>query len=181
MFAKSKKDFPKSTVRDFHHDGDIRITKATSDHAKYLQDHLRLTDVRECMIHSATPWRALHYPLQRKDAITWTGIYKDVPVCMFGVVPISTEDGFKSGSIWLLGTDTLEKEAKKFLRISRQMFEYIEADWDVLENVVPIDHQKTLNWLNWLGFLFGEDVVKINGFACVRFVRCAPHIEVTFD
>lgn len=181
MSGKSKKVFPRSTANDFHHDGDIRITKSTVEHAEYLQNHLRLTDVRECMIHSATPWRALHYPLQRKDAVTWTGLYKNVPVCMFGVVPISDDGEFRSGSIWLLGSDTLEKHASKFLRTSYNMLAHIEQDWDLLENVVPIDHQKTLNWLNWLGFMFGEDVVNINGFACVRFVRCAPHIEVRFD
>jgi hypothetical protein len=181
MSARSKKVFPKSTAKDFHHDGDIRITTATLDHAEYLQNHLRLTDVRECMIHGATPWRALHYPLKRKDAITWTGLYKNVPVCMFGVVPINSEDGFKTGSIWLLGTHMIDQYPRKFLPLTRQMLDYIAEDWDVLENVVPIDHQKTLNWLNWLDFMFGEDIVKINGFACVRFVRCAPSIEVTFE
>jgi len=100
---------------------------------------------------------------------------------MFGVVPISSEDGFKTGSIWLLGTDLIDKHPRKFLPLTRKMLDYIAQDWDVLENVVPIDHHKTLNWLNWLDFMFGEDVVKINGFACVRFVRCAPHIEVTFE
>jgi len=181
MSPKSKKVFPRSTVKDFHHDGDIKITNSTLDHADYLQNHLRLTDVRECMIHGATPWRALHYPLKRSDAVTWTALYQDVPVCMFGVVPISSEDGFKTGSIWLLGTHMIDEHPRKFLPVSRKMLNYIAEDWDVLENVVPIDHTKTLNWLNWLDFMFGEDVVKINGFACVRFVRCAPNIEVTFE
>lgn len=181
MCAKLKKDFPRSTVNCFHHDGDVKIVTSTMDHAEYLQDHLRLTDVRECMIHSATPWRALRYPLLRKDAVTWTALYKDTPACMFGVVPINSSDGLRSGQIWLLGTEMIEEHSRRFARASRNMLEYMQDGWDILENVVPVDHQKTINWLHWLGFMFGEDIVKVNGFACVRFVRCASDIEVSFD
>ena len=110
------KPFPNSTHNCFHHDGDVKIVRSKLDHAKYLQDHLRLTDIRECMIHSATPWRALHYPLRRKDSDTWTGLYKDVPAVMFGVVPINGDNDIRSGQIWLLGRDEIDKHARKFMR-----------------------------------------------------------------
>lgn len=181
MSVRLKKVFPKSTANHFHQDGDIQITKSTLDHAAYLQDHLRLTDVRECVIHSATPWRALHYPLRRKDAITYTALYKRVPVCMFGIVPITSDVNYKHGQIWLLGTDMIDEHPRKFLPITRKMLDHMSTGWDVLENIVPIDHIKTLNWLNWLGFMFSEKVTEVNGFPCVRFVRCAPDIEMGLD
>ena len=172
--------FPNSTSDAFHVDGDVEIVKASYEHANYLQDHLRSTDVRECMIHGATPWRALRYPIMRKGAITFTALHKNTPACMFGVVPIRTDE-FKTGSIWLLGTDEIEKHPKKFLRASKGMLKYFTERWDGLENVVPIDHCATIQWLMWLGFLFSEQETVINGFECVRFVRCAPHIELSSE
>ena len=133
------------------------------------------------MIHGATPWRALRYPIMRKDAVTFTAIHKGTPACMFGVVPILNDDEWKTGSIWLLGTDEIEKHSRKFLRASVGMLAYFQERWDILENVVPIDHKATLQWLNWLGFLFSDEETVINGFECIRFVRCAPHIEMPFQ
>jgi hypothetical protein len=66
MSSKSKRVFPNSTVNAFHVDGDVSIVEATYEHAEYLQDHLRSPDVRECMIHGATPWRALRYPILKR-------------------------------------------------------------------------------------------------------------------
>jgi len=173
--------FPNSTNNAFHADGDLEIVESTYEHAEYLQNHLRSPDVRECMIHSSTPWRALHYPITLKDAVTFTALHKNTPACMFGVVPILNNDEWKTGSIWLLGTDEIDKHPKKFLRASKNMLEYFCDRWDMLENVVPVDHTETLQWLAWLGFVFCEEVTVVNGFECVRFVRCAPHVEMPFQ
>ena len=181
MSRKSKKVFPSSTVDAFHIDGDVKIVKSTVDHAGYLQHHLRSSDVRECMIHSSTPWRALHAPLRYKDAHTWTGIYKDEPVCMFGVVPISVTDDFRAATIWMLGTDVLDKNPRPFLRNSKLMCNWIANQYDLIENVVPVDHERTIKWLDWLGFAFAEEATVINGYACLRFVRCDEAIQVTFQ
>lgn len=181
MYQKSKRVFPNSTDSAFHEDGDVKIVEATVEHAGYLQHHLRSSDVRECMIHSSTPWRALHAPLRLKYANTWTGLYKDKPVCMFGIVPFIESDDFTGGTIWLLGTDDIDKNAKKFLKTSKLFCDWASARYDLLENVVPIDHDRTLKWLDWLGFVFAEEATIINGFACVRFVRCDEAIEVTFQ
>ena len=181
MSSKSKRVFPNSTVNAFHIDGDVSIVEATYEHAEYLQNHLRSPDVRECMIHGATPWRALRYPIMKKDAVTYTALHKGVPACMFGVVPIYDDLDLKTGSIWLLGTDEIDKYPRKFLRASKPMLEYFMDRWDVVENVVPMDHKNTIEWLAWLGFLFSDEETLVNGFSCIRFVRCARHVEVSFD
>lgn len=180
MLKKSMMVFPNSTDNAFHVDGDVEIVKATYEHAEYLQNHLRSPDVRECMIHGATPWRALRYPIMRKDAVTFTALHKNTPACMFGVVPIYDDSEIKTGSIWLLGTDEIDKHPRKFLRASKNMLQYFCERWDVVENVVPVDHSATLQWLAWLGFLFCDEPTTVNGFECVRFVRCAPHVEMSF-
>ena len=181
MSKKSKKAFPNSTVNFFHHEGDVKIVKAEVEHAGYLQHRLRPSDVRECMIHSSTPWRALHAPFRIKDAHTWTGMYKDEPVCMFGVVPFMAAEDFIGATIWFLGSSVIDEQPRKFLKASKDMFEYISAQYDLLENVVPVDHHKTLKWLDWLGFAFAEEATVINGYSCIRFVRCDESIEVRFQ
>lgn len=181
MSSKSKRVFPNSTANAFHVDGDVSIVEATYEHAEYLQDHLRSPDIRECMIHGSTPWRALRYPISKKDAVTYTGLYKGVPVCMFGVAPIYDDPEIKTGTIWLLGTDVIDEIPHMFLKTSKRMLDYFMDRWDVVENVVPIDHKNTINWLAWMGFLFSEDETLVNGFSCIRFVRCARHVEVSFE
>ena len=46
------------------------IVKADSDHVHYLQNNLRDADVRECIIHGATPFRALMGGLREKNSET---------------------------------------------------------------------------------------------------------------
>lgn len=181
MSKRFKKVFPNSTANAWHEDGDVKIVKATVEHAGYLQHHLRPTDIRECNIHGATPWRALHLPLRYKNAETFTGMYKDVPACMFGVVPTEEDEDFVFGSIWLLGTSILDEQPRKFLTASKYMSDWLAQRYDFLENVVPVDHMHTIRWLNWLGFAFAETPTIINGFSCLRFVRCEQAIEVRFE
>lgn len=181
MLKKSKQDFPKSSTNAFHEDGDVKIVKATLEHAGYLQHHLRDSDIRECMVHGATPWRALHVPLSSKHAETWTGIYKDEPVCMFGVYPFENTANLTSGYIWLLGSEVLNQEHRKFLRVSKQMSDWLCSQYDWVENLVPIEHERTIKWLDWLGYEFSNQPTVINGYHCLRFVRCQPDIEVRFE
>ena len=162
-------------------DGIKKIVRATSEHAAYLQHHLREEDVIECKMHGATPWWALHSPLAKPDAETWTGIYKDVPMCMFGTSPISRYDDFTIGTVWMLGTEAVSTEYRTFLRLSRIVADYLCTRYDIVENVVPIEHHKTIMWLAWLGFTFNEIPIEIGGVECVRFVRCAADVEVSFN
>ena len=181
MSRKSKQAFPKSSINAFHEDGDVKIVKATVEHAGYLQHHLRDTDIRECMIHGATPWRALHVPLSSKHARTWTGLYKDEPVCMFGVFPFENKQDLTSGHIWMLGSSVLDDIPRKFLRTSKLMSNWLCDQYDWVENLVPIEHERTIKWLDWLGYSFSNQPTVINGYHCLRFVRCQRDIEVRFE
>ena len=181
MYKKSKKVFPNSTANAFHEDGDVKILKATSEHASYLQHRLRSTDIRECMIHGSSPWRALHEPLANPDAITWTGLYKDEPVCMFGLSPILSHSEINCGIVWMLGSSVIDENPLKFVRVSINMVNYMISVYDTIENVVPLDHEHTIKWLCSLGFMFAEEPTIINGFSCLRFVRCTDSITVRFQ
>ena len=88
---------------------------------------------------------------------------------MFGVNPIIEHT---IGKIWLLGSYEIENHSWKFLKWSRKVIDYFQNQYYQLENVVPADHVKTLEWLDFLGFEILNEPLQVNGFAVLRFVRC---------
>ena len=155
--------------------GKIDIVKSISNDAEFLHNHLRPQDVRACLIHGVTPHRALHMPLYNKKCTTYTALVDDTPICMFGTMGHDKEE---NGSIWMLGSSLIEKNYISFLKASVEMIELMQSEYEVLENVVPADHTKTISWLGWLGFIFHREPVIVNSYACLRFVRCQDHVEV---
>lgn len=145
------------------------IIKSHISHIKYLQDNLRDTDVRECIIHGATPFRALMAGFKEKNAETYTVILDDKPAMMFGVTPVYDNI---VGKIWALGTYAIEDHSTKFLFWSRKVVDYFQKQYYQLENVVPADHIRTIDWLTFLGFTIIEQPIMINGYQVLRFIRC---------
>ena len=149
--------------------GNGEIVKAKLSHAEYLQHHLRETDRRECLIANCTPWRALLYPLKSKSAETYTTLIDVVPAMMFGVVPI---DQYNVGRIWMLCSDQVEEHQKSFVKFSYNIVEYFQNKYYLLENIVPVEHTKTIKWLEYLGFFIHRKPFLINEYKVYRFVRC---------
>lgn len=145
------------------------IIKAHISHINYLQDNLRDTDVRECIIHGATPFRALMAGFREEKAETYTVILDDKPAMMFGVTPVYDNI---VGKIWALGTYAIEDHSTKFLFWSRKVVDYFQKQYYQLENVVPADHTRTIDWLTFLGFTIIEQPIMINGYQVLRFIRC---------
>lgn len=149
--------------------GDAHIVKANVSHAEYLQHNLRETDMRECRIANCTPWRALMHPLKIKTAETYTAIVDDKPAMMFGVVPIYE---YSAGRIWMLCSDAVDERPKTFLKYSFEMVDYFQNKFYLMENIVPIEHEKTIKWLNYLGFYIYKKPFILNQHQVFRFVRC---------
>ena len=161
----------KPSLRNFMGEGiydGFSIAKATSEHANILQHNLRDSDVRECIIHGASPFRALMSGIREKGE-NYTCIIDGQPICMFGVNPIME---MMIGRIWLLGSYEIEKRGRKFIRWSQSVVNYYQEQYYQLENVVPADHVKTLEWLDFLGFEILNEPLQVNGFSVLRFVRC---------
>ena len=159
-------------LREFNGEGiydGYAVVKANIKHINYLQNNLRDSDVRECMIHGATPFRALMAGIREPNAETYVVIVNDKPAWIFGCNPILDN---MIGKIWLLGTYDIYKMQRKFLRWCIPVVEYFQSKYYQLENVVPADHNKTLQWLNYTGFTIIEQPIMVNGFAVLRFVRC---------
>ena len=145
------------------------IVEADISHINYLQDNLRDTDVRECIIHGATPFRALMAGFREEKAETYTVILDGKPAMMFGVTPVYDNI---VGKIWALGTYAIEGHSTKFLFWSRKVVDYFQKQYYQLENVVPADHTRTIDWLTFLGFTIIEQPIMINGYQVLRFIRC---------
>ena len=164
----------KPTLNYFHpdvlyKDDQKEIVRATSEHAAYLQNNMRNEDKFECFLHDVSPWK------------TWTGVYEGTPVCMFGTTPIKQEYDFRHGTIWMLGSPLVQELYRPFLRLSRLAADYLCNQYDVVENIVPLKHGKTVMWLTWLGFKFYPTTIKIKDTECLRFVRCTSELNMTVD
>lgn len=166
MLEKSKVNL-RNFMGEGVYDG-FSIAKATSEHANILQHNLRDSDVRECIIHGASPFRALMSSIREKGE-NYTCIINGQPICMFGVNSIMDN---MIGRIWLLGSYEIEKRGRKFIRWSESVVNYYQNKYYQLENVVPADHSHTIEWLQFLGFELITPPIKLNSFKVFRFVRC---------
>tara|TARA_B100000212_G_scaffold341809_2_gene326173 strand:- start:194 stop:727 length:534 start_codon:yes stop_codon:yes gene_type:complete len=158
----------KNFMGDGIYDG-YPIVKSKIDHINYLQNNLRDADVRECLIHGSTPFRALMSGIREKKAETYTAFIDNKPAVIFGVSPITDN---VIGKIWALGSYEIENHSWKFLKWSRKVVDYFQKQYYQLENVVPADHTKTIQWLEFLGFEILNDTIMVNGYQVLRFVRC---------
>ena len=180
--------FPESFDKYFQIDNHVGLIKSTHKHAQYLQSRLRTNDMIECAIHEITPFRVLHEAVADDDTFCITALYDEEPVCMFGVSPLipcdqvyETINELRMGNIWMLGSNKLNTIRKSFYKTSKQVVNWLSEEFDYLENVVPLGHKKTILWLSLLGFDVGKGIITINNTECVRFVRCAPNIQVSFQ
>jgi|VirMetMinimDraft_7_1064189.scaffolds.fasta_scaffold01074_16 hypothetical protein len=170
-------------LRSFTGEGqynELTIVKADVQHAGELQHKLRNSDIRECLINGATPWRALHQPLGIQGAETYAVTNDKSTIAMFGTVPLANE-GESVGSIWMLGSQELHNHFRTWIRITGPVFDYFLTKYDIVENIVPIEHDDTIKLLTLSGCMFSRTPTIINGYACLRFVRCVDHITVSFE
>src|SRR5690606_5893283 len=106
-----------------------------------------------------TPFQALAYSM-RKSSMAYTAIVDGRPEVMWGVGDINVLAAV--GAPWLLGTDTIEKHHRIFLRQSVSWRAQLLARYRVLRNLVDDRNTVSKRWLRWLGFkLF--DPVTVNG------------------
>ena len=106
------------------------VVKANIKHINYLQNNLRDSDVRECMIHGATPFRALMAGIREPNSETYVVIVDNKPAWIFGCNPIMDN---MIGKIWLLGTYDIYKMQRKFLRWCVPVVEYFQNKYYQLQ------------------------------------------------
>lgn len=153
----------------------VEVRPAAAADIPRIAERMRAADRDEVAAsHGHDPLAALTASL---DASTkaWTGWIDDEPVCMFGVGPIAILAG--RGAPWMLGTETLERWPRTFLRRCRPCVKSMLAVYPLLENYVDERNEVSKKWLVWLGFSLAEEPVTIRGGAKFRyFVMGAPNV-----
>jgi hypothetical protein len=129
------------------------IRPTVDDDIRFVADHMRIEDVEEVLAQGSTPFDGL---VRSRDNSTLchTLIEPDgTPCALLGICP-----GYyaKSGLIWLLGTQGIERNPITFLRHSKSaLTELFEAGpYDFLYNYTYAKNQLHHKWLKWLGFKF---------------------------
>lgn len=143
---------------------------AEPDDVPVLAATLRDADRDEVLAASGrTPLEAL------TDGLRWSSpAYtlvdgEGTPIAMLGVVPLDD----LAGSVWLLGTDGIQKESIRFLRGSRLGLQKLHEVRPVLTNAVDARNTLHIRWLQWLGFTFLAEVrgAGPGGLPFYEFVR----------
>lgn len=98
---------------------------------------------------AATPLEALTTSLQRTPAAL-TGMVDGLPVCMFGVSPVTLLCG--RGIPWLLGSEELPRYAVPFLRRNRAYLAAMRERYSKLTNYVDARNALSIRWLKWMEF-----------------------------
>jgi hypothetical protein len=136
-----------------YNDGKIKVRKSVRADVDFISTRMRKSDIDEIWASNhVEPKEALMRGLD--NAIYCQTIENGTPIAMFGICPHDLLG--HSATIWMLGTDSLDKIKFKFLRHSR---EYVDAMLDYyyyLDNYVDVRNEKSIAWLKFLGATFDE-------------------------
>ena len=150
--------------------GNLSVRLAEPPDADALAPRLRPWDMVECMAFGHDPGVALHTPFaQGLGHMTWTIEQNGKVIGMGGLAPI--EQLASAASIWFLGSEEIDNSEAGFLRISRLWVAYALSRFETIGNVVPERCEKTIRWLQWLGFDTKPELVHLRGIRFLRFSR----------
>ena len=126
------------------------IDEATIDDALLMANKMRKVDRDEIWaVSRSSPIEALVRSLKYSEQARTGRINGDI-ICMFGVSRQNLMG--MHGSIWLLATDLLEKNAIRFLREAKREVMDLSENFIIIENYCDARNKITLHWLKWLGF-----------------------------
>lgn len=125
------------------------LRRATLEDAESIACYAREADINELWAAAkSTPLTTMVRGMEHSEA--WTWLIDGVPVCMFGVTPLSILGGY--GSPWLVGTHEIDSHAWAFLHSSRAGILELFEQWGHLQNFVDARNTKAIRWLKYLGF-----------------------------
>lgn len=126
-----------------------------TDELTYIAMNLRHQDAEE--VRKSTSLPVVQTVIDSWEASEIRKMYwgkSKKPVAVVGVVP----RGRGVGIPWMLGTDEIGKMPLTLYRESKVMLGRIKANYESLHNLVDADNSVALEWLEVLGFEFGDPV-----------------------
>jgi hypothetical protein len=128
----------------------VRYVPAEAAHASSIAPRLRTADRDE--IHAVSgqdPEAALLNGI-RMSAKAITLLIDDQPEAIFGVV----EKDKQTGIVWMLGTDELVREPKRFWIAGKSWLTTLHMTWPVLTNYIDARNEVHIRWLERMGAKF---------------------------
>ncbi len=144
----------------------VRLCEAGD--VEYVAANMRAIDAEEIRLAgNHDPWECL------TDGVNHSTYCRTIeidgrPAAILGLVPTNILG--RSGIVWLLGTDAIERHAKAFCHLCRQELAEMMSRADRLENFVWVENKISIRWLKWLGFEF-EDKEIVWGPKKARFLH----------
>lgn len=134
----------------------VEILPATAGHIPAIVANLREEDRIELSHYRISPTATLVTSLDASEK-AWTGLIDGEPVCMFGL----GRGEFLLGEMrpWLVGTVAMEKHAVTFLRKCKGVVAEMLDISPSLGNYVWEGNRRSMQWLKWLGFSIGDELV----------------------
>jgi len=133
---------------------DISVRTAVPCDVEKLMGRLRRSDVDEVWACGhRTPEDALLFSMYA-SILAFTVERKRTPVAMFGIAP-DTITG-TAASVWLLGTNDINKFKKTFMLLSRSFIPFMQRLYPVLYNWVDERNTVSIAWLQRCGAEFHE-------------------------
>lgn len=149
----------------------IEIRAALASDVPAVVARARAADVAEMAACGTTVADAIESGMRRSDW-TLTGLVDGVPVCIFGVAPVSVLGGV--GAPWMLAAGGLEQAQVPFLRASRPAVAEMRRTYPRLMNVVSAQNTLAIRWLRWLGFQFNHAPIELRGHTFLLFSTGNP-------
>lgn len=146
------------------------IRKSVPADVEFLAPRLRAADVAELKASGAgCAAFALKQGLKISE-VCYTGLDPETgePAVMFGVVRTIARKGYNT--LWLLGTDAVERHGRLFARRSKRLLPLILGRYHRVGNYVDTRNTFSLNWLLWLGFRVAH-TTRTNTAAFVLFLK----------
>jgi hypothetical protein len=137
----------------------IEIRDSVEGDIALLKDKLRVADVAEIWAsHHFMPEQALKAGFE-VSMPCWTAFYKGEAIAMFGLNKDVLNGDGKTGIIWLLGTERINRIEKSFIKASKVMVSWILSFCPALINMVHNRNTASINWLKSLGATFDESEI----------------------
>ena len=133
--------------------GTIRVRPSVKDDISPIADNLRESDRAEIWASNhIEPYEAIKKGFDK--AIYCRTIENGSPIAMFGVCP--QELLGQRATIWLLGTEDINKIKIKFLRHCKEYVSAMLEYYEYLENYVDVRNSQCIAWLKYLGAEFDK-------------------------
>lgn len=130
----------------------FEVKNTTEDHIKHVAKNVRQSDVDEMntFFSEMNMLSMLRGSVNVSDS-SFTWMIEGEPAAICGISS-KNNGGVIVGVPWMIGTELLDRNPKVLVKASRTFFDLWLSDHDTLTNFVPSQSEKTINYLEHLGF-----------------------------